>query len=158
MREGREIILTQEGYQKLQEELDYLVNQKRKEVAERIKASIDFGDLAENSEYNDAKEEQAFVEGRIAQLNELLSRAKIINQVHDPNCVSIGSYVTLRDLETNGTNEYLIVGSIEADPSNHKISNESPVGKAIIGKKVGEIVEVEVPEGKIAYQIIGIRE
>jgi transcription elongation factor GreA len=154
----KEIILTPEGYKKLVEELRYLQTKRRKEVAERIKQSIEFGDLAENSEYDDAKNEQAFVEGRIMEINELLSRARIIEDDGEkPQRVSLGSYVVLLDTATGEKEEYQIVGSVEADPSNHRISNESPVGKAIMNKKPGEIVRVEVPEGFVEYKIVKIK-
>lgn len=154
---NKEVILTSEGYKKLQEELDYLLKVKRKEVAARIKQSIDFGDLSENSEYDDAKNEQAFVEGRIAHLKELLSNAKFIDhRKTSSNIVSLGSEVKLRDLQTNEKFSYLVVGFAEADPANHKISNESPVGKAILGKKAKEIVEVQTPEGTLKYRILSI--
>jgi transcription elongation factor GreA len=154
----KEIILTPEGYRKLVEELRYLETKRRKEVAERIKQSIEFGDLAENSEYDDAKNEQAFVEGRIMEINELLSRARIIEDDGEkPEAVSLGSYVVLLDIATGEKEEYQIVGSVEADPSNHRISNESPVGKAIMNKKPGEIVRVEVPEGSVEYKIVRIK-
>jgi transcription elongation factor GreA len=154
----KEIILTPEGYKKLVEELRYLETKRRKEVAERIKQSIEFGDLTENSEYDDAKNEQAFVEGRIMEINELLSRARIIEDDGEkPEAVSLGSYVVLLDIATGEKEEYQIVGSVEADPSNHRISNESPVGKAIMNKKPGEIVRVEVPEGCVEYKIVKIK-
>lgn len=153
----KEVILTEEGYQKLQDELEYLLHTKRKEVAERIKQSIEFGDLSENSEYDDAKNEQAFVEGRIVQLKELIANATFIDDKKaSTDMVGIGSQVNLRDLETNEKLTYLMVGFAEADPGNHKISNESPVGKAILGKKAGETVEVETPGGCLKYRIISI--
>jgi len=153
-----EVVLTPEGYKKLLDELDYLIKKRRREIAERIKESIEFGELAENPEYNDAKNEQAFVEGRIAQINELLAKAKVIRRRGaKTDRVVLGSRVTLRDLETGEEEDYLLVGSVEADPSNHRISNESPVGKAIIGKKPGEIVRVEVPTGYLEYEVVKIK-
>lgn len=154
---SKEVILTAEGYDKLQQELEYLVNTKRKEVAERIKQSIEFGDLSENSEYDDAKNEQAFVEGRIGQLKELIANASFIDDKKaSTDVVGLGSKVNLRDLETNEKQTYLLVGFAEADPANQKISNESPVGKAILGKKAGETVEVQTPGGSLKYRIMSI--
>ncbi len=154
----REIILTPGGYRKLVEELRFLVTKRRKEVAKRIRDAITFGDLNENSEYDDAKNEQAFIEGRIMQINEILSRARVIEDKHiKTDRVTLGSVVTLRDLESGEEVEYLMVGSIEADPDNHKISNESPVGRAIMGKKAGQVVKVHAPQGYIKYEIVNIR-
>ncbi|MBI4743851.1 MAG: transcription elongation factor GreA [Actinobacteria bacterium] len=153
-----EIFLTTDGHQKLLAELDNLINCKRKEVAARIKEAISFGDISENSEYEDAKNEQAFVEGRIIYINKLLSKARIIEENNiDTNKVALCSVVTLLDLIHNEQEDYMIVGSVEADPGSNKISNESPVGKAILGKKVGQIVTVDVPRGELKYKIIDIR-
>lgn len=153
-----EVILTPEGYQKLAEEFNYLTTKKRKEIAERIKDSVTYGDLMENSEYEDAKNEQAFLEGRILYLNELLSKAKVIDEKKiKTDKVSLGTWVILRDLNSNEEFKYHLVGSAEADPENHCISNESPVGKAIFGKKVGEVVRVEVPSGIVEYEIVKIK-
>lgn len=153
----KEVILTSEGYKKLQDELEYLLTVKRKEVAARIKQAIEFGDLSENSEFDDAKNEQAFVEGRISQLKELLSNAKFIDlRKTSTSMVTIGSTVNLRDLQTNEKFTYSLVGFAEADPAKHRISNESPVGKAILGKKAKDIVEVQTPEGTLKYRILSI--
>lgn len=154
----KEVILTQEGLKKLEEELEYLKSVKRREVAERIKVAIGYGDISENSEYEDAKNEQAFVEGRIITLEKLLRNARIINNEEvDINTVSVGSVVVLKDLEYGDTVEYSIVGTAESDPFQNKISNESPVGKAILGKKKGSTVDVTVPAGTIQYQIVDIK-
>lgn len=154
----KEVILTQEGLKKLEEELEYLKSVKRREVAERIKVAIGYGDISENSEYEDAKNEQAFVEGRVITLEKMLRNARIINNEEvDINTVSIGSVVVLKDLEFGDTVEYSIVGTAESDPFQNKISNESPVGKAILGKKKGSTVDVTVPAGTIQYQIIDIK-
>lgn len=154
----KEIIVTKEGYDKLADELADLVTRRRKEVAERIRESIAFGDLSENSEYDDAKNEQAFVEGRINEINEILSKAKVVNAGNGRRkTVDVGCRVVLRDLETGEDCEYRIVGSVEADPGDHKISNESPVGEAIMGKKTGQTVEVQVPRGTLQYQIVSIK-
>ncbi|HZG87587.1 transcription elongation factor GreA [Paenibacillus sp.] len=154
----KEVILTQEGLKKLEEELEHLKSVKRREVAERIKIAIGYGDISENSEYEDAKNEQAFIEGRIITLEKMLRNARIINEEDvDTDTVSIGSIVTLEDLEYKDTVEYTIVGSAESDPLHNKISNESPVGKAILGKSKGSIVDVSVPAGVIQYKIIDIK-
>jgi len=154
----KEVILTQEGLKKLEEELEHLKSVKRREVAERIKIAIGYGDISENSEYEDAKNEQAFIEGRIITLEKMLRNARIINDEDvDTNTVSVGSIVILEDLEFKDTVEYSIVGSAESDPLQNKISNESPVGKAILGKSKGSIVDVNVPAGVIQYKIIDIK-
>ena len=154
---SKEFVLTSEGYSKLAEELEHLTCVRRKEVAERIKSAIEFGDISENSEYDDAKNEQAFVEGRILQVNEMLSNACLIDDknIRTDN-VCVGCCVTLLDLETNEEFAYRLVGSVEADPDNHKISNESPVGRAILGKRAGQFVKVEVPSGFVEFQILDI--
>ncbi|WP_438435279.1 transcription elongation factor GreA [Gorillibacterium sp. sgz500922] len=154
----KETILTQEGLKRLEEELENLKSVKRREVAERIKIAIGYGDISENSEYDDAKNEQAFIEGRILQLEKLLRNARIINNEEvDTNTVSIGAKVTLKDLEFGDTVVYTIVGTAESDPFENKISNESPVGRSILGQKKGSTVEVSVPAGIIQYQIIDIQ-
>lgn len=154
----KEVILTQDGLKKLEEELEHLKSVKRREVAERIKVAIGYGDISENSEYEDAKNEQAFIEGRIITLEKMLRNARVINNEDvDINTVSIGSKVTLQDVEFGDTVEYTIVGTAESDPSQNKISNESPVGKAILGKKKGTVVEVNVPAGIIQYKIVDIK-
>ena len=131
----KEVILTPEGYKKLKEEISYLSTEKRREVAERIKTAREFGDIAENAEYDDAKNEQALLEHRIAQLEERLLNARVITKKEiSKDAVSIGSRVKLRDVDAKETIEYRIVGSAEANPSENKLSNESPVGKAIIGR------------------------
>ncbi|WP_248929064.1 transcription elongation factor GreA [Paenibacillus hamazuiensis] len=158
MANDKEVILTQDGLKKLEEELEQLKSVKRREVAERIKIAIGYGDISENSEYEDAKNEQAFVEGRIITLEKMLRNARIINNDEvDVNTVGVGSIVTLKDLEFGDIVEYSIVGTAESDPFQNKISNESPVGKAIIGKSKGAIVDVNVPAGVIQYEIIDIK-
>ncbi len=153
----KEVLLTPEGYAKLQEEIRYLSNERRREVAERIKQAREFGDIAENSEYDDAKNEQAMLEHRIAQLEERLLSARVIEKKEiSKDVVSIGSRVKLRDVEAKQTVEYHIVGSAEANPSQNKLSNESPVGKAILGHKKGETVEVTTPRGSLKYKILEI--
>ena len=154
----KEVILTPEGYKKLQEEIEYLSNDKRREVAERIRIAREFGDIAENAEYDDAKNEQALLEHRIATLEERLRDAKVINKKDvAKDVVSVGSKVKLRDVTAKQTVEYHIVGSAEANPAELKLSNESPVGKAIIGKKKGETVEVSAPRGSMKFKILEIK-
>jgi transcription elongation factor GreA len=154
----KEVLLTQEGLKKLEEELENLKSVKRREVAERIKVAIGYGDISENSEYEDAKNEQAFIEGRIITLEKMLRNARIINSDEvDTNIVSIGSTVILEDLEFGDKVEYTIVGTAESDPFQNKISNESPVGKAILGQQKGAVVDVQVPAGIIQYKIIDIK-
>jgi transcription elongation factor GreA len=155
----KEVILTPEGYKKLKEEIEYLSNDKRREVADRIRVAREFGDIQENSEYDDAKNEQALLEHRIATLEERLLSARVISKKEiTKDVVSIGSHVKLRDVAAKETIEYHIVGSAEANPSQHKLSNESPVGKAILGRKKGETVEVTTPRGKaLKYKILDIK-
>ncbi|MBP5426679.1 MAG: transcription elongation factor GreA [Clostridiales bacterium] len=154
----KKVVLTCEGLKKVEDELDYLKGQKRREVAERIKQALSFGDLSENSEYDEAKNEQAQVETRIMQLEKLLKNAQVIDEDEvTTDVVSVGSKVKMLDMEFDEEVEYLIVGSTEANPDDSKISNESPVGAAVIGRKVGDIVEVEVPVGIVKYKILDIK-
>ncbi|MCL6606041.1 MAG: transcription elongation factor GreA [Paenibacillus sp.] len=153
----KEVILTPDGLRRLEDELETLKSVKRREVAERIKVAIGYGDISENSEYEDAKNEQAFIEGRVITLEKMLRNARIINSSEIvTDVVSIGVTVNVQDMEYGDIMEYTIVGSAESDPLNNKISNESPVGKAIIGKKKGTVVDVSVPAGVIQYKIIDI--
>jgi transcription elongation factor GreA len=153
----KEVILTPDGLKKLEDELEQLKSVKRREVAERIKVAISYGDISENSEYEDAKNEQAFIEGRIITLEKMLRNAKIINDDEvDVNAVSIGSTVNVKDLEFGDVLEYRIVGSAESDPLEHKISNESPLGKSLLGKTKGAMIEVSAPAGIIKYEILDI--
>ena len=154
----KEVILTPEGYEKLKQEIEYLSTEKRRDVADRIRVAREFGDIAENSEYDDAKNDQALLEHRIALLEERLLAARVIEKGEvSSDAVSIGSKVRLKDMEQNETIEYHIVGSAEANPAEHKLSNESPVGKAIIGKKKGEVVEVAAPRGSLKFKILEIK-
>ena len=154
----KEVILTPEGYEKLKQEIEYLSTEKRRDVADRIRVAREFGDIAENSEYDDAKNDQALLEHRIALLEERLLAARVIEKGEvSSDAVSIGSKVRLKDMEQNETIEYHIVGSAEANPAEHKLSNESPVGKAIIGKKKGEVVEVSAPRGSLKFKIMEIK-
>lgn len=153
----KDVFLTREGLIKLEQELETLKTVRRREVAERIKQAIEFGDISENSEYEDAKNEQAFIEGRILTLEKMLRNPKVIEHIeNDSNLVHIGAKINLKDMESGDEFEYTIVGSAEADPMNNRISFESPVGKAIMGKKVGEVVEVNVPAGRLKYKILAV--
>src|ERR671933_1322958 len=154
----KEIILTPEGYEKLKKEIEYLSTEKRREVADRIRIAREFGDIAENAEYDDAKNEQALLEHRIATLEERLRNARVIEKKEiSKDVVSIGSKVKLRDVDAKRTVEYHIVGSAEANPAENKLSNESPVGKAIIGHKKGDTVEVSAPRGSLKFKILEIK-
>lgn len=154
---GEEILLTKNGLEKLEKELGFLKSVKRKDVAARIKQAISYGDITDNSEYEDAKNEQAFVEGRIATLEKMLRHARILEKTENENTyVSLGSTVKLMDLELSQEYTYTIVGTAEADPAENKISNESPVGRSIIGSPVGEEVEIKVPAGTLKYRIMEI--
>ena len=154
----KEVILTAEGYEKLKKEIEVLQTEKRREVAERIRVAREFGDIAENAEYDDAKNEQALLEHKIAQLEERLLSARVITKKEiSKDSVSVGSRVRLRDVAAQKTFEYHIVGSAEANPAENKLSNESPVGKAILGKKKGETVEVTAPRGKLKFKILEIK-
>jgi len=157
MSEEQEVLLTAEGFKKLEDELENLKTVRRREVAARIKQAIDFGDLSENSEYDDAKNEQAFIEGRIVELGSKLSHAKIIMEAAGAKKAMMGSTIVLQDMETGEEMMYTIVGSMEADPMQNKISNESPVGHSILGKAVGAVVDVQAPAGTLKYKITDIK-
>jgi transcription elongation factor GreA len=157
MSQAKQYLMTYEGVKKLEGELEFLKTVKRKEITEKIKVALGYGDLSENSEYDEAKNDQAFTEGRILQLENLLKNAVVVDESEIPSdIVSVGSKVKVKDYEFDEEVEYSIVGSAEADPMNFKISNESPVGSALIGKKVGEILEVIVPDGVNKFEILGI--
>ncbi|MGO1581223.1 MAG: transcription elongation factor GreA [Peptoniphilaceae bacterium] len=150
----KDVFFTVEGLEKIEAEIENLKTVRRKEVAERIKIALGYGDLSENSEYDEAKNEQALVEERITKLETMVRNARVIDESGlNTEIVSIGSKVILKDLNHNEEDEYTIVGSAEADPLEGKISNESPVGSKLIGLKVGQIAEVEVPDGIIRYKI-----
>jgi transcription elongation factor GreA len=154
----KEVILTPEGYEKLKHEIDDLRGDRRREVAERIRVAREFGDIAENAEYDDAKNEQAMLEHKIAQLEDRLLTARVITKKEiSKDTVSVGSHVRLRDVAAKQTFEYRIVGSAEANPAENKLSNESPVGKAIMCHKKGEIVEVTAPRGSLKFKILEIK-
>ncbi len=150
----KEVFLTREGLEKLENELEESKIVKRKEVAERIRQALDFGDISENPEYDQAKNEQAKLEERIAKIESILRNAKLIEEEDIPTeIVGIGSKVVVLDIEYNEEMEYTIVGSAEANPYNGKISNESPVGRALLGSKPGQVVDVNVPDGVLKYRI-----
>jgi transcription elongation factor GreA len=154
---GKEVILTYEGLKKLEEELEQLRGPRRMAVKERIKAALAHGDITENSEYDEAKNEQAYIEGKIAQIETMLKNARVIDEDDvSTETVSIGSKVRLRDLDTNEESVFTIVGSTETDPSELKISNESPIGSAIMNRKKGDTVEVTVPDGILRFKILKI--
>ncbi len=153
-----EVILTREGLDKLQAELDDLKYVKRKELAARIKLAISYGDLKENSEYHSAKDDQAFMETRILVLEKMLRNVRVVNENDlDQSRVNVGSTVVLNDIEFAETIEYRIVGPAEADVSDNKISYESPLGKELIGKRVGDVVSVEAPVGIVKYELLEIK-
>ncbi|AOT71091.1 transcription elongation factor GreA [Geosporobacter ferrireducens] len=154
----KEVLLTPQGLKKIEDDLEILKTVRRKEVAERIKQAIAFGDISENSEYDEAKNEQAQLEERIAKLESMLRKAKIIDEDEiSIDSVGIGATIRVKDLAFDEEVEYTIVGSAEADPYEMRISNESPVGRALLGKKVGETVEVQIPDGVTKYQILEIK-
>ena len=155
--EEREIVLTEEGYKKLEEQLAYLKGPKKMEVAERIKVAREFGDLSENSEYDDAKNEQALLEAKIQEIEGMLRIAKVVDDDEvSTRKVGIGTQVTVYDYEFDEEVTYGIVGATEVDIKNNKISNESPVGKALIGAKKGDEIEVETPGGLTKYKVLAI--
>lgn len=158
MQDGQEILLTADGLKKIECELDHLRTVQRKRIADRIRDAKQFGEFSENSEYEDAKTEQAFVEGRIDELKKILAFARVIEDEHvSTTSVGVGSIVKVRDLETGDEWEYTIVGPVEANPAEDRISNESPVGQALMDKKINDTVEAEIPAGLAHYKIVGIR-
>ena len=155
--EEKEVILTKEGYDKLEKELEFLRTEKRSEIAERIKVALGFGDLSENSEYDEAKNAQAENEGKIAELENKIRYAKIINESEiDTKTVQVGNIVKVYDEDFDEEVTYTIVGSTEVDLAQNKISNESPVGAALLGKKKNDTVEVKTPAGLSKYKILSI--
>jgi transcription elongation factor GreA len=154
----KEYRLTKEGYDKLIKEQEDLINNKRKEIAERLKDAKDnAGDLSENTEYEYAKTEQAFIEGRIEHINEILRNHVIINGNDKKGIADIGSTVEVKDLGTNKKNKYFLVSSVESDPENHKISDESPMGRALLGKRSGDEIEVKTPQKVIKLKIVTVK-
>ena len=158
MEENKEILLTQEGYNNLEKEVEYLKTEKRAEIAERIRVALGFGDLSENSEYDEAKNAQASNETKIAELENKLRYAKIIDESEvDTKTVQIGNVVKVHDMEFDEDVEYTIVGSTEVDLSQNKISNESPIGAALLGAKKNQVVTVEAPAGTMQFKILAIK-
>lgn len=158
MEENKEILLTQEGYDNLEKEVEYLKTEKRAEIAERIRVALGFGDLSENSEYDEAKNAQASNETKIAELENKLRYAKIIDESEvDTKTVQIGNVVKVHDMEFDEDVEYTIVGSTEVDLSQNKISNESPIGAALLGAKKNQVVTVEAPAGTMQFKILAIK-
>ena len=154
----KEVLLTQEGFENLEKELEYLKTEKRAEIAERIKVALGFGDLSENSEYDEAKNAQADNEIKIAELENKLRYAKIINESEiDTKSVQVGNKVKIYDMEFDEELEYTIVGSTEVNLAENKISNESPIGRALIGAKKNQIVEAETPGGIAKYKVLAIK-
>ncbi len=153
----KKMLYTQEGYDLLVKELNYLKNEKREEIKEAIAVARSFGDLSENAEYDEARNDQAKTEARISELEELIENALIVDEeAIDVSLVNIGSTVKVLDVEENEEIEYSIVGSIEADPFAGKISDQSPIGKALVGSRVGDSVSVEVPDGTISLKILEV--
>ncbi len=153
----KKTILTYEGLKELEKQLDYLKGKKRLEIAEKIKKAISFGDISENSEYDEAKNEQAAIEAKIVKLENSLRNAEVIDdEALQTDEVRIGCKVRIRDLDYDEEEEYQIVGSMEADPAKQRISDESPVGSALLGKKVKEVIEVEAPLGSLKFEILEI--
>ena len=156
--EEKEVLVTQEGYENLEKELDYLKTEKRTEIAERIKVALGFGDLSENSEYDEAKNAQAANEIKIAELENKIRYARIIDESEiDTKTVQVGNKVKILDMEYNEEIEYTIVGSTEVDLSQNKISNESPIGKALLGAKKNQVVEAVTPGGVAKYKVLAIK-
>nr|WP_172611373.1 transcription elongation factor GreA [Eubacterium limosum] len=155
---NEELVMTQEGLDSLKKRLEYLKTVKRYEVAARIKTAREYGDLSENAEYDEAKSEQGFVEGEISELEAKIKKVKVIddNDIHTED-VGVGSIVKVKDLEFGDTEEYKIVGSAESDIIQNKLSNESPVGRGLIGAKVGQVVTIPIPDGEVQYEILDIR-
>lgn len=157
-----DVLITKEGLKKLRDELDFLKTVKRGEIAQRLKEAISYGDLSENAEYEEAKNEQAFVEGRILELEKQVKNAKLITEhgvskAIKGKVIDIGSVVTVRNKTDDDEPEtYTIVGSMEADPVEHKISNESPIGKALLNREKGDVIDVVAPAGKFKYEILKV--
>lgn len=157
MTEDKELILSREGLKKMEEELEMLKTVKRREVADRIKTAREFGDISENSEYEDAKNEQAMIEGTIMSMEKKLRNVKILEDAAvNKDIVGVGSTVTIQNTATKDKSVYTIVGSVEADPFKNKISNESPVGQGLLGHAKGDKVEITIPAGTVVFEILDI--
>lgn len=154
----KKVMLTKEGLKKIEEELYYLKTVKRKDIAEKIRNAVTFGEIAENAEYSAAKNEQAFIEGRILTLIKIIENYELIDEKNkDLNFVSLGSEVIVKDLKNNQKITYIILDYVESEPDLGKISTSSPIGKALLGKKKGDIVEIRVPAGYLKYKILDIK-
>lgn len=153
----KKVMLTEEGLKKVQEELHYLKRVKRKEIAEKIRNAVTFGEIAENAEYNAAKNEQAFIEGRILALEKIIENYELIDKEENPDCVLLGSEVLIKDMKNKKEYKYTILDYVESEPDCGKISISSPIGKALLGKRKGDIVEIRVPAGHIKYKVLDIK-
>jgi len=153
----RKVMLTEEGLKKVQEELHYLKGVKRKEIAEKIRNAVAFGEIAENAEYNDVKNEQSFIEGRILALEKIIENYEVIDKEENPDCVLLGSEVLIKDMKSKKEFKYTILDYVESEPDCGKISISSPIGRALLGKKKGDLVEIRVPAGHVKYKILDIK-
>jgi len=153
----RKVMLTEEGLKKVQEELNYLKRVKRTEIAEKIRNAVAFGEIAENAEYSSVKNEQSFIEGRILALEKIIENYELIDKEENPDCVLLGSDVLVKDTKNKKEYKYTILDYVESEPDCGKISISSPIGKALLGKKKGDLVEVRVPAGQIKYKILDIK-
>lgn len=153
----RKIMVTEEGLKKVQDELYYLKSVKRKEIAEKIRNAVTFGEIAENAEYNSVKNEQSFIEGRILALEKIIENYELIDKEENPDCVLLGSEVLTKDMKSKKEYKYTILDFVESEPDCGKISISSPIGRALLGKKKGDLVEVRVPAGHIKYKILDIK-
>lgn len=152
----KKVMLTEEGLEKVQEELHYLKRVKRKEIAEKIRNAVTFGEISENAEYNAAKNEQAFIEGRVLALEKIIENYELIDKEENPDCVLLGSEVLIKDMKNKKKCKYTILDYVESEPDCGKISISSPIGKALLGKKKGDIVKIRVPAGHLEYKILDI--
>ncbi|MFH1002257.1 MAG: transcription elongation factor GreA [bacterium] len=153
----RKVMLTEEGLKKVQDELHYLKRVKRTEIAEKIRNAVSFGEIAENAEYNSVKNEQSFIEGRILSLEKIIENYELIDKEENPDCVLLGSDVLVKDTKNKKEYKYTILDYVESEPDCGKISISSPIGRALLGKKKGDLVEVRVPAGHIKYKILDIK-
>jgi len=153
----RKVMVTEEGLKKVQEELYYLKSVKRKEIAEKIRNAVTFGEIAENAEYNSVKNEQSFIEGRILALEKIIENYELIDKEENPDCVLLGSEVLIKDMKSAKECTYTILDYVESEPDCGKISISSPIGRALLGKKKGDLVEVRVPAGHVKYKILDIK-
>ena len=151
------VMLTEEGLKKVQEELHYLKGVKRKEIAEKIRNAVAFGEISENAEYNDVKNEQSFIEGRVLALEKIIENYELIDKEENPDCVLLGSEVLIKDMKSKKECKYTILDYVESEPDCGKISISSPIGRALLGKKKGDLVEVRVPAGHVKYKILDIK-